>query len=513
MNKQINLDSLMDVFSVQEETLTYSFLKVVDNSFSYEKNSGMKDYELEGLHLFSKNLSPYLSMAQKSGYFLSYSINVGMREEFDVLRFSEDIVLNIELKKTFPKNGLEKIKNQLQRHSYLLSTLNKKVIACTFVSDTNELYLLEQKDNESSLKIISLSTLAQLIPQQYSYTNELEDVDFTNIIISPYSEPDRFKKHQYFLTDEQKDIHKEILEAKENIRCIVGGPGTGKSLVLLDLAREFTKQNKKVCLVFCGILNDYDYISQAIGVNILPIKYVNPEILNQQDIILVDEAQRLRVNQFNSLMNRENQIIIFSTDHNQTLHSAEKKLNIEGKLSNTSGVKVKRLKEKIRTDAQMSSFIQKLLNPSASKLQPFEYTNVDAVYYSTMEKAYEFIETKCTNESFISIELTEYRTPLYNLKRSMIYQNSLNSHQVIGKEFDNVLVPIDKYFTYDEENKLVSTYKNFEGHYPYSEPSCIFEALTRVRKKLLIVVIDNPQIFHKIQEILSWKNDTLYSKL
>lgn len=66
------------------------------------------------------------------------------------------------------------------------------------------------------------------------------------------------------------------------------------------------------------------------------------------------------------------------------------------------------------------------------------------------------------------------------------------------------MVPIDERFEYHENARLISKYSDY---YPYNETKCIFEALTRVKKELLLVIIENPQLFKIIQEILTRKND------
>ena len=58
----------------------------------------------------------------------------------------------------------------------------------------------------------------------------------------------------------------------------------------------------------------------------------------------------------------------------------------------------------------------------------------------------------------------------------------------------------------EDRGKLVSDYDKTD-YYPYIEGSCIFEALTRVKENLLIVVISNPSLYKTIQEILTWKAD------
>ena len=74
-------------------------------------------------------------------------------------------------------------------------------------------------------------------------------------IISPLAEPDRFLKKEYFLTSQQRDVERQILKAVKNGQPqylgITGLPGTGKTLLLYDLAMQLT-QKQKVCIIHCG---------------------------------------------------------------------------------------------------------------------------------------------------------------------------------------------------------------------------------------------------------------------
>ena len=65
----------------------------------------------------------------------------------------------------------------------------------------------------------------------------------------------------------------------------------------------------------------------------------------------------------------------------------------------------------------------------------------------------------------------------------------------------------DEYIFYDKETaKLTSNYKESDDYrnYPYDEFSCYFEALTRVRDKLEVVIINNPNLYKVVLEILNW---------
>ena len=72
-----------------------------------------------------------------------------------------------------------------------------------------------------------------------------------------------------------------------------------------------------------------------------------------------------------------------------------------------------------------------------------------------------------------------------------------NSHEVIGQEFENVGVIIDKHFYY-ENNKLKANqmYNNV-----YSPTKMFYQAITRVIETLEIIVVENIDIFNKLIKI------------
>lgn len=501
VSRSVNLDTFIDVFETNDSDLKKSFKKIINNS----DDDMISDTEMNDFYmlLVKKKFLSLLSSEKKMGYFFNHTIKSGIREQFDVLRFSGDTVINIELKSQPPSKGIKGIKNQLIRHKFILSTLNKtNVICCAYVTSENKLYMLTE---EMGIELIDSEVLARLVPEQYSDKLEIEEVNLSNLIISPYSQPELFKEHRYFLTDDQLLKRNEIIDSRSRLFLIKGGPGTGKTMLLFDLARKYVKEDKRVIIVFAGNKNNHENLSTILGIEIKPVKLVRVSELETYDVIFVDESQRLWEDTFNEFMALQKPRLIFSTDHAQTLSYKEECNNLEQRLCENKSVEVKELSGKIRTDPAMESFIKKFLNLRAKKIQKFEYPKVNVVYFSNKKKAASYIKNLVNQELYVSIELTDYTTKSTAVKkRKKVFSGSETAHSVIGEEYSDVLVPLDEYFFYDDEAKLTSSYSEY---YPYSEDRCIFEALTRTKENLLLVVINNPKLFIKIQEILTWKED------
>src|SRR5690606_26009433 len=156
----------------------------------------------------------------------------------------------------------------------------------------------------------------------------------------------------------------------------------------------------------------------------------------------------------------------FSLDQQQTLHPKEEEFNVHNRLLETGELDVFELKNIIRTDKAMSSFIQKLLNLRAEKVQPYEFDNVQIVYFDNETDDIEYIDFMGREKNFVSIEQTEYKSKMDNkMTKEKVYHGSLGTHDVIGREYDNVLVVMDEGFEHDEEGRL--RYRNLSGYYPY----------------------------------------------
>lgn len=509
--KTVDFDTIISVNTTDQNTkLMDSFLRVFNPNYnSVNTKYSLKPDEIDDLVILIDLLqsTKQLTMNKKNGYILGYQANSGIREQFDILRFSEDSVLNIELKSQLPKNGLSEIKNQLIRHKLLLNLIGKKVNLFTFVREERKIYKLS---HNREIEEISPLNLVEMIHETYSAQDDLAEVDLSKMIVSPYVEPDKFVNHEYFLTDEQIQIRGRILECDNNKIALIGGAGTGKTLLLLDLAKKYLLDSKRVILIFAGSLENAKELEGLFGFTVRQINQVSDEELTNFDIVLVDESQSLYKLDFERLYNLSEQTVLFSVDQQQTLHPIQKKLNIQQQLVDDPTVNEFKLRQKVRTDPVMSSFISKFLDLKDRTSQPFDFKNVKLVYFDSKGLAKNYLKNLVRSNGYKSIELTPYTTKsTYKIKRNKIYSDSTNVHQVIGREYDDVVVPLDEHYFYNNDGKLDS---NYPDYYPFLEDNSIFEAISRVKKNLIIAVINNPALFIQIQKILTWQIDKVTEK-
>lgn len=508
MGRPINLYSFMDIMNTtKDDQLINSMLRLCDDSIVHNPEQFFRKKELQNLYQFSEKLLPTLTNIPKAdNYFIGYSVSIGITRQFDVLRFSTKKVVNIELKDCMPSDGLEAIRRQLIKNQLFLKVLGKEIISCTYIADTETIYMLTADDELSTIEV---EKLGRLIPMDSLDINELESQQLTNFIISPYSETDRFVSHTYFLTDQQETKKNQIMQSNSKKIGIIGRAGTGKSILLFDLAQTWVKKGKKVLVVFVGQLDNYSSISEKFGFEITPIRFMNRQKIleGEYDIVLVDEAQRLSTEQYSFLTNIETKIILF-VDHLQILHPSENDRNIEGEIEKNSNFEVVNLGNKVRTDKELADFINKLMNLSARNVSPHDYNNISINYFESSQVAKDFIDDKVIHDGWNSIEFTEYRTKYTGrLTKSMISNYSLSTHEVVGREYDKVIIVIDSLVRRSDDGKLIYMRND---RYPYLEMSLLLEGLTRVRSKLMLVVVNNADMYVDIQRnLLSWKNDQL----
>ena len=332
----------------------------------------------------------------------------------------------------------------------------------------------------------------------------------SNYLVSPFNSTDKFVKKEYFLTEHQEDIKNKIIDSvvkkdEQLFFTIKGGAGTGKTLLVYDIARELTEKGEKVLVIHCGNLNKgQQELNEKKILNIIPIKNIDlSKGVNFEDftIVILDETQRVNLSQLQyiieSIFNIKSKCV-FSLDPKQYLKKEENDNNVEHYLyEKTKPVKFK-LTNNIRTNEELLVFI-KSISHNRPDFEKIRYKNIKINFF----KDYSLVKNYLSNlNGWEIINFTPSAKEKYEYDNYNII-GKVNSHNVLGQEFDNVAVVIDDTFFYNSTKKL--SVRN-ENKYFYDKLGMLYQNITRARKKLNVVIVNNQEVLSRCLEVLNSKD-------
>lgn len=76
----------------------------------------------------------------------------------------------------------------------------------------------------------------------------------------------------------------------------------------------------------------------------------------------------------------------------------------------------------------------------------------------------------------------------------------LNAHGVLGQEFDKVLVLVGSTFYFGEDGGLAVRGKNY-----YDPERMFYQSVTRARKQIMLLIVNNPEFMTKLINALNNK--------
>lgn len=407
-----------------------------------------------------------------------------LNKEFDLLKIFGNSVLNIELKSQ-KKSDAELIK-QLKQNAHYLRLVKGKVDSYVFVdSPERVLYRLEG------------DSLVKADPSELSWFSVFDnpecldlDEEFrpSRILVSPLNDTERFLNDEYLLTENQSNIENKVLSRIGKIEDgaffygIKGNPGTGKTLLLYDIAKKLSKQGQ-VLLVHCGKLckGHLTLNESMLNFKVIEAKDLRYHSIKEASYILVDETHRLYGTSFDEIIRwtkRTKTICVFSYDEKQRLSYSENNRDIPSKIEEICGENISKLTTKIRTNKEIALFVTCLFD-----LSKFDgrsaFANVKIVYEPDRAKAIEKAKS-LPEHQYISY------TPSVFYARLSDQESDLNTHRVIGQEFDKVVMILDGNFHY-EANKLAwASHPNPD----YIFGKLLYQGLTRARHAITLIVTE-----------------------
>ena len=292
---------------------------------------------------------------------------------------------------------------------------------------------------------------------------------------------------------------------------IKGGAGTGKTLLVYDIARELTEKGEKVLVIHCGNLNEgQQELNEKKILNIIPIKKVKISYkefdikgfdFEQYSIVILDETQRVNLSQLKYIIEsifEAKKKCIFSLDPKQCLKKGEINNSIESYLDEKTNTLKFELTNNIRTNEELLVFIKSIFH-NRPDFQKKEYKNVSINYFDD----YSLVKNYLTNPNvwkiinFTPSTQEKYEYDDYNI------EGEVNSHNVLGQEIDNVAVVIDDTFSYNSTKEL--SVRN-ENKYFYDKLGMLYQNITRARKKLNVVIVNNQEVLSRCLEVLNSKD-------
>ncbi len=518
----------------------YTLTRVEDNDSFAEYEyiiSARKDFqrtrirEKESLvQLVTKLIKAGAQLADLDDFFYSYTI-AHISKEFDLLKVAANrkLILNIELKSE--DVGEERIKQQLVRNRYYLSPVTTNVISYTYILNTNTVYRLD--DNNRLIQSEFVSVVDDMKRFKKCMKNNIESLfKAKDYLISPVNSPERFARHQYFLTNQQEAMSRKLLSGllkddDKRYYSVKGEAGTGKTLLLYDTVRKLPVDAGKCVIHFGRRTPNIDILEKAIpSTDIITSRdLTDGAMLKGYDYILVDETQRLHDDQFEwivdsacsnneagslgslSASNKVGSMNVASDDSRSSVRNTPKVVmfyDCEQVLSRHEQQRAmdKRIEEladenyflsdRIRTNPELSAFIRNMFDLN-KRARGYKYDCVTICYANSINE-FKRLKAYYKAKQYIYIDYEKSYRNVNNRYKS----RKFNTYKVIGKEFDKVLTVIDSKFKYNEYGELCADY---DGDNDDILEKYFYQVVTRARDQLCIIVLNNEDIFRRLLDI------------
>ena len=432
----------------------------------------VRAWEINSMRALVDQLEKYMPEVYRLRLFYSFQI-LRLGKEFDLLQVKKNQIVNIELKSGAVSE--DAIRRQLIQNRYYLAILGRPVRSYTYISSQNRLVRLTNHDHIVEAEWEQLC--AELQEKSADFSGDLEDLFQAEwYLISPLTQPERFLKKEYFLTAQQKDIERQILKS---IRIKRGGyyhfsglPGTGKTLLLYDIAMKLSGR-QMVCIIHCGASGQewkrlHERLRRIVWVS---DSQITAEMrLDEYETVLVDEAHLLDKETLENIVEAAGKRpVIFTSDCEDQLSPEEVGQSVKLGIAKLPEIQTFRLTNRIRTNEEISSFVQNMMHiPDYKSGRRFPHVTV--FYANDDQEAANLIQDA----------------------KKQGYQHLLES-EVAEKAYDSVAIILDGNYFYDSKKYLRSKKRTVRN---------LFHQLNSVKEKLMLIVKDNEPFYAMLLGLL-----------
>lgn len=461
----------------------------------------LREWELDSMRSLVKQLELHMQKVSALRFFYSFQIP-RLGKEFDLIQIKDEHIVNIELKSGAVSD--EMIKKQLIQNRYYLSVLTRPIYSYTYISSENRLVRLTNHDHIVEADWESLCDI--LSRDSRDYQGDIEELFRAEYyLISPLTDPVKFLNKEYFLTSQQRDIRRQILRKiraeHSGYFLFTGLPGTGKTLLLYDIAMGLSDR-RKVCMIHCSeagkkweILHErlhrIDFLSDSRllddGIDVI---HDGKDIFAEYSAVLVDEAHLLSVEKLRFILScAGDRPVIFSSDSEDMISPYELDRGNLHVIEGLPGIQIFRLTNRIRTNAELSSFIQNIMHiPAGRRLK--EYPHIEVVYANDDGEAANLLD--------------DYRARGYWYKADGGNSYGSRNAEPSGG-VDSLVVVMDDHYYYDEEGYLRSLEAKDRAN--VFNVRSLFHYLNQAKEILAIVVKGNPDVYAGLMNVLQGKRE------
>lgn len=495
MSRPINIAHISQIENVDE---CNKFIRYQSNDRSIK---GLQSHELKSVKkLIWVFNDEGFKIKDYEGFYICFS-PVTANKEFDLIKYSDDLCINIELKSDDVDK--EKIKKQLIRNKYYLKHIAKKILLYTYVSSNDSFYCLQDDNNLVEVDVSEIVINLNKIRNNYD-VNLSKLFEPSAFLVSPINDTVKFFGGNYYLTNEQERIKNYIMKIitekrrSNDIFRVSGDAGTGKTLLMYDIIKNLTKQGFNILLVHCGKSNEsWKIIELKLkGLTINEVKSIRTwhQSYYDRDLIIIDESQRIYPKQRDTILKKAkiyNTPVIFCFDKKQTLSNKENDYKNYEHISDLMKQENDfTLKGKIRINKNLWNFIQWFTGVSNIINFNIDSDMITIIKSNSSDYTINLIKFyKDNGYCFINFTKSVIKPSPYDRYQSI---ESTDTHKVIGQEYDNILIVINEEFFYAKDGLLKGrTHPN--PNYIYEK--LLYQGLTRARCKIAIIIENNDSLF------------------
>ncbi|MBO4338228.1 MAG: hypothetical protein J5842_09170, partial [Lachnospiraceae bacterium] len=389
---------------------------------------------------------------------------------------------------------------------------------------------LVRMSNSSRLIETSFDELADVLAQQKDcYEGHIEELfREEDYLISPLTDPDRFLRREYFLTSQQRDIRHHILKRisspggailrEFSMSAFTGLPGTGKSILLYDIAMQLSRR-ESVCLLHIGA---YEKELKQLDRRLKRVDFYYCDPLEKLDLekeysaILIDEGHRLSADLYEDIINLAEkwQVPVIATFDKEDAVPKENGQVYGGALIlETPGCISYKLTNRIRLNSELSSFISSLMRikgrshraayPSVSLSFANDEKEAARLLCSYVKEGYRYIHNGRTD-----IDTEGVFVPGPGVGDAASLQGDEGQGALCGiaideavcKEYDKVIMLMDEAFFYDDDGYLRE--RNTVDDIAGTGARNLYHGLSRAKKRIAIIVKQNTDVFDSLLHVL-----------